>query len=404
MLSYALKEIRRRRLRTFANVSGYVIAVAFLIIVVSLAQAYMVVANGTLEGIGTHFTAYIPASGICPCQLAEVGPYFKNVYTPTFNASLVESVKRLPGVADAAPCLVFRFENLTICGIEPNAVATKTTVVSPDEVLKGKGRYLQSSDTNQVILDEIFANVNNLEVGDTLSAFEQDFTIVGVANPSLHSKPAGTANIYAPLKTVQNIASYYGDLYNFAVKDINLVLVEISAQGDSAYIECSSKVCPRHCRILWRSSRRSSWLPMRVSQARKVVSINELSAWTISVVLLISVVLFSLKSQFGTVVERTKEIGILKAIGWTNGDITKQILLESLLQAVAGGVIGIIIGSITVLLFPQFFASDQNLQLAISLTLATLGMLASIIGGAIAGIIPAWRAVKLQPADALRRY
>ena len=403
MLSYALKEIRRRRLRTFANVSGYVIAVAFLIIVVSLAQAYMVVANGTLEGIGTHFTAYIPASGICPCQLAEVGPYFKNVYTPTFNASLVESVKRLPGVADAAPCLVFRFENLTICGIEPNAIATKTTVVSPDEVLKGKGRYLQSSDTNQVMVDEIFANVNNLEVGDTLSAFKQDFIIVGVANPSLHSKPAGTANIYAPLKTVQNIASYYGDLYNFAVKDINLVLVEISAQGDSAYIDAVQKsvldtiesyggrpgaVVGYQCGLV----------------ARKVVSINELSAWTISVVLLISVVLFSLKSQFGTVVERTKEIGILKAIGWTNGDITKQILLESLLQAVAGGVIGIIIGSITVLLFPQFFASDQNLQLAISLTLVTLGMLASIIGGAIAGIIPAWRAVKLQPADALRRY
>jgi putative ABC transport system permease protein len=403
MFSYALKEIRRRRLRTFANVSGYVIAVAFLIIVVSLAQAYVVVANGTLEGIGTHFIAYIPASGICPCQLAEVGPYFKNVYTPTFNASLVESVKRLPGVADAAPCLVFRFENLTICGIDPYAVATKTTAVSPDEVLKGKGRYLQSSDTNQVILDEIFANINNLKVGDTLRAFEQDFTIVGVVNPSLHNKPAGTANIYAPLKTVQNIASYYGDLYNFAVKDINVVLVEISAQGDSSDISAVQKsvldtvesyggrpgaVVGYQCGLV----------------AREVVSINEVSAWTISAVLLISVVLFSLKSQFGTVVERTKEIGILKAIGWTNGDITKQILLESLLQAVAGGVIGIIIGSLTVLLFPSFFASDQNLQLAISLSLVTLGMLASIIGGAIAGIIPAWRAGKLQPADALRSY
>jgi putative ABC transport system permease protein len=403
MFSYALKEIRRRRLRTFANVSGYVIAVAFLIIAVSLAQAYVVVANGALEGIGTHFAAYIPASNVCPCQLAEVGPYFKNVYTPTFNSSLVESVKRLPGVAEAAPCLVFRFENLTICGIDPNSLATKTTVVSSDEILAGKGRYLQTNDTNQVMVDEIFANVNNLKVGDTLNAFEHKFIIVGIVNPSLHSKPAGTANIYAPLKTVQNIASYYGDLYNFAVKDINLVLVEISAKGDSSYIGAVQKSVLDTIESY--GARPGAVVGYKCGLvAREVVSINEVNAWTISAVLLVSVVLFSLKSQFGTIIERTKEIGILKAIGWTDGDITKQILLESLLQAVAGGVIGIIIGSITVLLFPQFFASDQNLQIAISLTLVTLGMLASIIGGAIAGIIPAWRAVKLQPADALRRY
>jgi len=60
-----------------------------------------------------------------------------------------------------------------------------------------------------------------------------------------------------------------------------------------------------------------------------------------SIILLVAATLFSLKSQFGSVVERTKDIGILKAIGWADFDITKQIFFEALLQGLAGGIVGI---------------------------------------------------------------
>ena len=102
MLSYALKEIRRRRLRSAVNVAGYAIAVAFLIILVTLSQAYTQVADGTLKGIGTHFAAYIPAKVCESCLFGEVGPYFKDMCTSSFNLPLVESVRSLHGVAHAA--------------------------------------------------------------------------------------------------------------------------------------------------------------------------------------------------------------------------------------------------------------------------------------------------------------
>ena len=108
-----------------------------------------------------------------------------------------------------------------------------------------------------------------------------------------------------------------------------------------------------------------SWLPVWLS-ARKVVSITEDSAWITSIVLLVSVTLFSVKSQFGSVVERTKEIGVLKAIGWTDSDITKQVFLESLLQGLAGGIIGIGVGYLVTFLIPQLgLVSTQNLVLAV---------------------------------------
>ena len=399
---YALKEIKRRKLRSSANILGYVIAVAFLIIAVTLAQGYNTVAEGTLEGIGTHFAAYIPATRDCPCQFGEVGPFFKDTYTPTFNSTLVETIKGLPGVADAAPCIMFKLDNLTICGIEVNDLATNTTAVAPDEVTSG--RYLVADDPNGVMLEEVFAGVSKLNVGDSIAAFNHSFTVVGIVNPSLHSKPAGIANMYAPLSVVQSIARSYGDFYNFAVRDINIVLVEVSPKGDSAYINTVEQSVLGNLESY--AGQTGAIVGYQCgSIARKVVSVNETSAWAISFVLLACVTLFSLKSQFGSVVERTKEIGILKAIGWTDSDVTKQVFIESLLQGLAGGTIGVGFGYLVTFLVPQLgFVSSQNLVLAVSPLLVLIGLIISLGGGILAGTIPAWRAAKLQPAEALRRF
>jgi putative ABC transport system permease protein len=104
-------------------------------------------------------------------------------------------------------------------------------------------------------------------------------------------------------------------------------------------------------------------------------------------------------------VERTKEIGILKAIGWTDSDVMKQVFLESLLQSIIGGAIGVGVGYLVTFLVPQLgLVSTQNLVLTVSPFVALLGLFLSTSGGILAGIVPAWRAAKLQPAEALRRF
>ncbi len=401
-VQYAIKEITRRKLRSLANVLGYVIAVAFLIITVTFAQGYNVVATGALNRIGTHFVVYIPASKNCPCQFGEVGPFFKDTYTPTFNLSIVETVKALPGVADAAPCLMFRLANLTICGVNFDSLATETNVVSFKMLVEGN--YSRVYDFGAVLVDSVFAELAKLDVGDYIAAFDRNFTVVGIVNPSLYSKPAGIANMYAPLTVVQEIAGFYGDLYNFAVRDINVVLVEISPEGDSAYINAVEQSVLGTMESY--AGRAGAVVGYQCSvAARKVVSVTNDSAWAISVVLLVCVMLFALKSQFASVVERTKEIGILKAIGWTDSDVMKQVFLESLLQGFVGGIIGVGLGYLVTFLIPRLgLVSTQNLVLAVSPVLVLLGIVLSISGGILAGIFPAWRAAKLQPAEALRRF
>jgi ABC-type antimicrobial peptide transport system permease subunit len=234
LLRSAVREINRRRLRSIASIAGYGIGVAFLVIVVTFAQSYNLVAAGALNRIGTHFVVYIPASKICPCEFADVGPFFKDTYTPTFNLSIVDTVKALPGVADAAPFLMFRFEELTICGVDFDSRATETNAVSSDTVVKGN--FSMVSGLGAVLVDSVYADLAKVGVGDCLAVFGRNFTVVGIVNPSLYSKPAGIADIYAPLGVVQEIARSYGDIYGFAVRDINVILVEISAEGDSEQI------------------------------------------------------------------------------------------------------------------------------------------------------------------------
>lgn len=401
-VQYAMKEIKRRKLRSLANVLGYVIAVAFLIITVTLAQGYNVVAKGELNRIGIHFAVYIPASKACPCQFGEVGPFFKDTYTPTFNLSIVETVDTLPGVANAAPCLMFRLENITICGVNFESLATETNVVSSKMLVEGN--YSKVYDFGAVLVDSVFADLSELNVGNNISAFNRNFTVVGIVNPSLYSRPAGIANMYAPLTVVQEIAEFYGHLYNFAVRDINVVLVEVSPEGDSAYISAVEQSVLGTMELYAGQAGAIVGYQCGVA-ARKVVPVTEDSAWTISVVIVVSIMLFTLKSQFASVVERTKEIGILKAIGWTNSDIVKQLFLESLLQALAGGILGVGIGYLVTFLIPKLgLLSTQNLVLLVSPFVVLLGLILSVSGGIFAGAFPAWKAAKLQPSEALRRF
>lgn len=99
-----------------------------------------------------------------------------------------------------------------------------------------------------------------------------------------------------------------------------------------------------------------------------------------------------------TVVERTKEIGIRKALGAKNRDILKQFLFESIILTVLGGLAGIIIG----VLFGILVGTVMGIKPIFSLTSIIVSLSISIIVGIIFGVSPARRAARLNPIDALR--
>lgn len=99
-----------------------------------------------------------------------------------------------------------------------------------------------------------------------------------------------------------------------------------------------------------------------------------------------------------TVVERTKEIGIRKALGAKNRDILKQFLFESIILTVFGGLVGMGVG----VLFGFLAGAVMGIKPIFSLTLIIVSLSISVIVGVIFGVSPARRAAKLNPIDALR--
>lgn len=373
-----------------------------MITLVSLAQTYTLEATAALSEIGTHFMVYVPATTECPCEFLPVGPFIKQVYTETFDYEIVQEIKAMSGVKDAAPYLTFLLNNLTIGGIQVSSLATSTNVVAPEEVLEG--RYLEPNDFDSILLDQVFASLMDIRVDDRLEAFNHTFRVIGIVNPSLHSRPGGIAQMYSPIETVQEIADAYSK-YNYLIGgDANAVLVEIVSEGDADYLD-EVKMTVLEALEAY-IGRKGTIVGYGCDvQARNIIPITEESAWIISTILVASVILFSLKTQLGSVVERSKEIGILKAIGWADSDITIQLMLESVLQGLAGGIIGACIGYTITFVVPSLnLLSVENFTLSVSPLAIFIGLAATLFGAVLAGTLPALKAARLEPAESLRRF
>jgi putative ABC transport system permease protein len=129
-----------------------------------------------------------------------------------------------------------------------------------------------------------------------------------------------------------------------------------------------------------------------------VITIGEETAWNISFALVVVAVLFTIRSQLAAVSERTREIGILKAIGWSKSNVVSQIFIESALQGVIGGIVGCIIGYG----FAWYFLSTMDGLFAIDPIVLALGFAVSVISAIAAGLYPSWKAARLTPTEALR--
>ena len=104
-----------------------------------------------------------------------------------------------------------------------------------------------------------------------------------------------------------------------------------------------------------------------------------------------------------SVIERTREIGLRKAVGASNGIIRTQFLIEAILITVMGGIIGVLLGAVIVTILGFVSAlMGYNFQMSISLDSVLAGIGSALVFGVLFGLYPARKASLLSPVDALR--
>ncbi|HUU16407.1 MAG TPA: FtsX-like permease family protein [Sedimentisphaerales bacterium] len=396
----AWRELIRRKGRTLANILGYLLAVAIMVVLVTILIFSKNAASGVLSGTGTHFIAFVPASmpqnSVKLLDEQNEGFIAMGVAAGLIHETFVGKVKQLPTVRDAAPYLLFRLKDpetqrtFTIGGFDPrNNLAVGTTCCAAGDVLSG--RFLWPGDKGVVMLEEAYALSAKLSIDSKITIAGSTFSIIGILNPGIRP---GKADVYMHIDDARQVIKKR--VIGSPIDDkINVVLVEVASSKvqDDAIMDVKELLPDLVV------SSYACYKP-----ASKVMGMNEGGVWLLTMIIGICAVLFALKSQLTSVIERRRDIGILKAIGWTDRDVVSQILAESVLQAIIGGILGCLVAVAILLFVPIEMLSgiEAGVHIIISSWVLVLGFALAFLGGIIAGSFPAFIAARQRPADALR--
>lgn len=399
---YAWKEIKRRKRRSTDAILSYVLVGAIVVVVSSLAGITRDSAQSVLWDLGAHSVAYIPRLTIEGCCIQTYatelydpdreGFVANNAPTNIITADLIEKIRQSSNVADAAPYLMFRIRSSlgsgewVLGGIDlTRPVAYPSTVVAEEQVVEGQ--FLRPDDKDLIMVEKEFASVYKLGAGSDLQLGDRMYKVAAVVNPPLRP---GKANIYMTLPGLRELIATrleepVGNL-------TNAVLVE--SKGAKYHDLAKADIV----NILGQSSRISSF---GCSQPGMLaMGINENTAWTITAIVVLCMLLLAMKIQYSSVVQRRFDIGILKAIGWRDRNVVSQIMAEAFFYAFTGGIAGVVIAYMVVFSLPADLVSGMDA--IVNPLILVAGLLLPLAGGLIAGVISSVKAVRLQTADILR--
>jgi len=278
-----------------------------------------------------------------------------------------------------------------------------------------KGRFLSTAGGHEALVSDSYAARHSLKVGSKIDLNGTTFVVVGVVSPPLGGQ---TADVYLPLKQLQTLAGQK-NLVNVALvradksSQVGSVQKAIETALPNAQVASSKQVADTISGSLVNASNLSHDLGFAVS------AVAALAAFLLAALLALS-----------SVGKRVRELGTLKALGWTQGKVVRQIAGESLTTGILGGIVGVALGLIGILivdawgekltasstsggasgLIGQFASATQrtasstvSLTAPVGVSVLAIGFALALLGGLIAGTAGAMRAARLRPADALRQ-
>ncbi len=283
-----------------------------------------------------------------------------------------------------------------------------------------KGRFLSKKNGREALVANSYASSHKLKVGSTLNIKKTTFRVVGLVQAPLGGQ---SADVYVPLTQLQTLSGQKNK--------INVVLVRAS---ESSAVGAVQKKIEK----TFQSAQVASAKDEADQISGSLVTASDLAkslGLALSIIVIAMAIMLAALLTLSSVAKRVREIGTLRALGWTRRLVIRQIAAESLVQGVVGGVIGVAIGiagtavinSLNLSLSAsstvgstttnaagpgpvnaaQTVAQTTTSQVALHAPLVgsiiLIGFALAVLGGLLAGATGALRAAQLRPADALRQ-
>ena len=309
-----------------------------------------------------------------------------DIFSSTIDQSYIARLKLIPHVQQAGPILFYFYalqskQYFLINGWEPESYLF--------DGLKITGSTLQND--HNALLGSIAAKRLNKSIGDKINIRGEEFHVCGVFQ-SMNVLEDGT--VIVPLSTLQRIKNTPGKITAINLKLNSNELLKLDMKQKKNIIQEAQNTI------------NSEFKDLEVKDVQSFIStpFSTIFSFTraISVVVFIIVIMGIVNTMTTAVLGRTKEIGILLAIGWRKWRIVKLVLLESAIYGILGGIAGIILGYVMMLALVTFPQVQGFIVMSYDIFFMIRTLMLSLLVGIISGIYPAVKAVSIDPIKVLR--
>jgi ABC-type lipoprotein release transport system permease subunit len=294
------------------------------------------------------------------------------------DEGIVRRISALPGVQDAEGFLT-GYASLgdlpffVVFGYHPRGRALEDFRIVEGEALAAN---------RQIVLGRVAADNLDKGIGETVRVFDTSFRIVGIYETGVPFEDGGG------MVSLRDAQSLFGQPHKISF--LSIWLADPNRAG-----EVRDEVETRFPEVA---------LSLTSDFAEDVTDIQAMQAstWAISLLALLVGGAGMTNTMVMSVFERTREIGVLRALGWRKGRVLRMIMRESVALSLLGGAAGFVTGAAISALLNTIPLMAGFVQTRLSLSLVLQSFATAFCLGAVGGLYPAWRATRLQPVEALR--
>jgi putative ABC transport system permease protein len=375
--------LRTRRLRASLSALGIAIGVAAIVAVLGLSSSSQAGLLGQIDRLGTNLLTVSNGQGFTG----------KTAELPLAAPAMMRRIDPVTSVAETAKVTAVVYRSPLIPAVDTNDIAVQAASLNLPASLSVKvaqGEFLNAATAREpvAVLGSAAAQrlgIDRLYRGERIWVADQWFYLVGILGPA-ELTPEIESSVLVGFPAAERYLASDGHANTVYVRAQD----EQVAAVRSVLAQTANPEAPNEVDV----SQPSAAL---VARADAKSALNGLFLGLGAVALLVGAVGVA-NIMVISVLERRSEIGLRRALGATRGQIRTQFLSEAILLALGGGAIGVGVGALAT----AVYASTKGWEVVVPASAWAGGFGAALLIGAVAGLLPAIRAARLSPADALR--